>query len=465
MKMHTIKLFLSVGIIVFCLALRGSAEPTPEDIFARSQAATAVQLWYVNGVPHTDANGNPMMTYDPKRSFFPIGLWGCPMHEEGTDYDWKNLRGLGVNTVWSWSYGLDTLNTADRFGFQIIFGGPIAQDTLKAIAGHPRLLGNDWKDEPIGQLLVPGRMEEWFGQFQEYKKLVHETAPPTLVFCNSTAWIQPPATEWSIRWNTAGDVVCHDNYPIKVSCSNTRTLAAAPIGVPQSTSFFALCNNERKPNWVIIGAFDDCRKGPGQPDNLAFRYASCAQLRAQVYLSLIHGATGIHYFIWDSPFSRAGNILGMSPNPKARIPGYEVRISAAQRGMARGLWETVSLVNAELRELTPALLSPTADPARFHYTVNSKLFIGSAVLGESSTPNPVRTLLKTVPGSDELIMLTANADAGVIDSTIRFDRKIESVEVLFDSLWPEPVLDPEKHKFQLRYDPFDAHVLKIKLKK
>jgi hypothetical protein len=55
-----------------------------KECFEAAQKTDAVQLWYVNGVPYTDANGNRMMKYTPGKSFFPIGLWGTPGHAEGT---------------------------------------------------------------------------------------------------------------------------------------------------------------------------------------------------------------------------------------------------------------------------------------------------------------------------------------------------------------------------------------------
>ena len=42
------------------------------------------------------------------------------------------------------------------------------------------------------------------------------------------------------------------------------------------------------------------------------------QLRAQVYAGLIHGATGIIYFCWDTYVCRDGHVIGMSPDPQVQ---------------------------------------------------------------------------------------------------------------------------------------------------
>ena len=70
-------------------------------------------------------------------------------------------------------------------------------------------------------------------------------------------------------------------------------------------------NREKKPVWLIVGAFE--QPGAGA---FTFRCPTPAQLRACVYTGVIHGATGIVYFTWDTYVCRDGNVIGMSPDPK-----------------------------------------------------------------------------------------------------------------------------------------------------
>jgi hypothetical protein len=425
----------------------------------------AVQTWYVDGAPHTDAQGNRRMKYDPEKSFFPIGMWGVPFHDPAASYDWQELVNLGCNTVWPWQTingnGLKTLNTADKFNFQIIFQRKLPDKDLREIAGHKRLLGNCWHDEPIGKLQKPGWMEKEFKNFTEYKKKANQLAPSMAVFINDAPWISPPATEWFYRWNTAGDIVCHDNYPTKISSSNTKSSALKPNGIAQTTVLTTIINKSQKPNWVILGAFEQgFIKGK---DRFPFRFSTPDQLRSQVYTALVHGATGIYYFIWDSFISRDGNVLGISPDPQTKPARFRKNtgrgrpMTPIQKINSKALWDTVKQLNHELKTLTPAILSPTVDPKTLSYNIHS-----SIIAGDKVAENPIRGLLKTTKTPNEYILLNVNMDAVTTDTLFQFDREIDEVKNMFES-YPLPIeLSVDKRSFCLRYEPFQAHILKLR---
>jgi hypothetical protein len=117
-----------------------------------------------------------------------------------------------------------------------------------------------------------------------------------------------------------------------------ESIGADPNGIPQSMTLAVAANKEKKPVWLIVGAFDQ----PGAyGQSFPFRYATPEQLRACVYAGVIHGATGIIYFIWDSYVSRDGGCIGMSPNPKATYtpnpqqPGYTKPTPASPMQLAK----------------------------------------------------------------------------------------------------------------------------------
>jgi hypothetical protein len=448
-----------------------------EECLATAQKADAIQLWYVNGVPHTDANGNRLMNYTPGKSFFPIGLFAPPNLPEG-DEDWRELKGLKVNTMWM-NCAPAGLEAADRYGLQVIYNGwrtASDREFLPQIANHKRLLGVCWKDEPIGSLNVPGQMEKWLREFVEFKKVGNKILPGTVLLNTATAWITPPATEWAAKWGMAGDVVCCATFPI--TCANTQTIAQVPNAIPQATAFHVLISAQKKPVWVVIGTFEERRRGAAEEDPVPFRFCTPAQLRSQVYTAIIHGATGVHYFAWDGLVSRCLGVLGMSPNPRTVEKGnHELTMSPMQQASSVALWKAASAINGEIQDLVPAILSPTVDPKDIHYRVDAKgpyackegPYVGIPY-GKNTVANPVRTLLKTVPNSDELLLLTANMENSQYVVDIKFDRPIQNMDVMFHSLslgptfGSNPVYTKDSTGVTLRYDPFDVHVIKIKLR-
>ena len=133
-----------------------------------------------------------------------------------------------------------------------------------------------------------------------------KVAPQLPIFVNDAPWTMAPATSWWLKWDRAGDVSCHDNYPIMDHTARAASIGADPNGIPQSVSLAVASGQEKKPVWLIVARFEQ----PGDYGQaFPFRYPSPEQLRACVYAGVIHGATGIVYFIWDSYVSRDGGCL------------------------------------------------------------------------------------------------------------------------------------------------------------
>ena len=118
--------------------------------------------------------------------------------------------------MWPWpsTPHQDALEHGREFGLQVVFIHAIPQDTLGKIREHPNLLGNVWADEPTGSFWGQN-MAKSSRSFRTTRPAPTAIAPNMRVFVNDVPWIDPPATEWWTTWNTAGDVSCHDNYPIK----------------------------------------------------------------------------------------------------------------------------------------------------------------------------------------------------------------------------------------------------------
>jgi hypothetical protein len=414
--------------------------------------SAGVQTIYTAGVPHTDRNGRPLMQFTPDQSFFQLGIWGNPIGETwGTRYDLKTLTAAGFNTMWPWPSGTpsELLEHGRTAGLQVVLMHPIADDALIKIKDHPNLLGNVWTDEPTGNFWGKD-MEGQFKAFQEYKAKINRSAPHLLVFVNDVPWITPPATEWWTKWNTAGDVSCHDNYPIKHS-ARTQTISA----IADTVGLAVDVNHQKKPVWLIVGAFEQPGSG-----GVTFRFPTLMQLRACVYAGLIHGATGICYFTWDTYVCRDGNVIGMAPEPKAAyVPnpkqeGYTHPTPAtpAQLIAAQSLWAMAIQVNREVRELTPSILSPTVDARACEYSVAT---------GLGRTEHPIRCLLKP-HNEGGYVLLTVNVEDSVETARFQFGTKMASVEKLFENQLP-PALIAEGRAFEDHFEPFEVHVYRLRM--
>ena len=441
-------------VIAFAWCISAGAEDV-QKLLDKMRDFNAVQVVYRQGVPHTDKRGRPLMQYDPARSFFQIGIWGNPIGKiYGIDYDLRVLREAGFNTMWPWPMRSleDQLRAGSEAGLQVVYMGRLKEADAAKLKDHPNWLGNVWHDEPTGSFWGKD-MEGKFREFLDYKARMKAAAPDVPVFINDVPWITAPATSWWVKWNTAGDVACHDNYPLLDRKRRARTLGdeESKSGIPATVSLAAAVNQERKPVWFIVGAFE-CRGRGAFP----FRMPTPMQLRAQVYAALIHGATGIVYFTWDTYVCRDGDVIGISPDPRAAYldPGpNRPKPSPAkpmQLAQSRALWIAATQINKEIQELTASLLSPT---------VGENVKYSVKVEGQSVSDVPIRCLLKPHPEGG-YVLLTVNLDDAVLNAEYTFPAGLKSVEVLFENRQPFDVKAGQK-TFSDVYEPFDVHVYHV----
>ena len=415
----------------------------------------SVQVVYRTGVPHTDKNGNLLTKYDPQRSFFQIGIWGNPWGDiYGVNYDLKVLTDAGFNSMWPWpGHKLeDQLAKGRQAGLQVVAMNALDPADAARLKDHPAWLGNVWMDEPTGSLWGKD-MEGKYKEFVAYKQQINAAAPGRVVFVNDCPWVTAPATTWWAKWNTAGDVTCHDNYPILARKRRSKTIGDedSKSGIPTTVGLAAAVNGEQKPVWLIVGAFSQRTHGA-----FPFRFATPMELRAQVYAGLIHGATGIIYFTWDTYVCRDGAVMGMSPDPKvAYSPGgpgrtHPTPVKPMELVESAALWQAATAINREIRELTPALLSPTA-PEGVRYSLKTE--------GEPVSRSPLRCLLKQHPDGG-YVLLTVNIDDAVIKGTYEFPAGFKSVQPMFEER-PPFELKPDQKTLEDMYDPYEVHVYRM----
>jgi hypothetical protein len=335
------------------------------------------------------------------------------------------------------------LHQAKEHGLQLILMRRPGEESLRKIKEHPNFLGIVWQDEPLINFKFSDQNKQ-LDEFRKYKAMVHRVAPNLIVFVNTSSWITGHGRPWWVKWNEAGDISCHDNYmiwPVTRSI-NLGSFGTAQNGVADTVSLAVKINNESKPVWLIVPAFESV-EGPSA--RFPFRYPTPMQLRAIVYAGIIHGATGITYYAWDSNITR----FGISPEPVPQIPGKPAA-KPMQCIMAKALWQTAAQINSELHQLTPAILSPTVGP-EIPYKV--------LVEGDAITTAPIRTLLKPHPEGG-FVLLTVNLDNAPLKATLCFEKPLSRLHVLFENQNPEEKLDRPKSIVR-EYEPFDVHIFQL----
>jgi hypothetical protein len=175
-----------------------------------------------------------------------------------------------------------------------------------------------------------------------------------------------------------------------------------------------------KPVWFVAQAFE------GPVFDFDWRMPSPRQARAMAYAAMIHGASGLIWFSFDSFVTRNGAVIGISPSPR---PDYGVVLDHALTGQtplqatdsqleaSRKLWDAVVALNREFIEQQELWLSPTEDRA---YQVE--------IRGGQTSRVPIRTQLKTA--RDGWYLVAVNVDEDPVDFRIGFDTPVERIALV-----------------------------------
>ena len=401
-------------------------------------AASAVQSIYQSGVPHTDAQGNLRSRRD-SASFFPR----CIYHAMPGSF--TAIKAAGFNCVHTWEgVGIaDVIEELRATGLQLIRHSP-TDDEIRSFASDPRILGWYLNEEPTGQTHLDMErsgqrdlMAERYRVFVERKAAIKAMDPRHPVFPLDGSDIPPGESAWWDTWNSSGDVTAHDNYPLRPWTEDLEALA-------RSVSRAVHLNGERKPVWITLQAFGGA---PGLSPPA--RIPTPEELRGMAFTAIIHGATGLILFAYDSRVTREGNVIGIAPET-AESYGTGARATQPEAARSRALWAGAAALNAELARLAPRILSPTA---RLAYDVS---FSGTARIS-----SPIRTILKQADGGYTL--LAANLEGRPMGAGYRFPRNIESVRRLNPD-GSVTLVAPEGAEFRDALGAFGAAVYEIRLR-
>jgi len=370
----------------------------------------AVQAPYPDGVPHTDRQGRPLFAYDAGTSFLPIGLYhGVTGTFGGRSYAFDVAVQSGHNTVVAWG-GLDSatvLDAARRAGLRVIMSLP-KDDTVLAARDHPNVLGFDIDHEP-SIARTPGDVERRLRQFEDRRKQIRAIDPDRAVFTIDYPAVRADRIDGWNDWKRAGDVASFWTYPV----TGERTPSVGGYaGVGKTAALAVQAVSSKKPVWFVAQAFE------AKFGSYDWRMPNNRQARAMAYSALIHGATGLIWFSYDSFVTRNGLVIGISPDPQTEhdhvlagslAGGMLFPADDRQKARSRTLWNAVSRLNRELAAQTGIWLSPTAD---IDYRVETR--------GARTSRDPVRTQLKRT--EDGLVLAGVNEDDTPVDFRVSMPR-------------------------------------------
>lgn len=382
------------------------------------------QLWY--SVFDGDAE-TPFVTGSFRSDPCPADAIGNPA---------ATLAAAGFNVALPWP-GLHLslmMDAARAAGLRLVGDLPSSSEaTLATYLNDPQVFGWYMADEPLLFARLAG--VDPGGPYDNLGLVCY-------VYCGRndqvfffTEWALPNDPWWP-QFLSLAEAGVHDNYV------RARNGILSLGGIADSVKAQTQALRETKPSWFVAQAFGGGTYGMPTP----------AEMRAMVYTALIHGATGIFQFAWDSRVLRGVNYFGIGPRPPSSYAGVSSQITAEEQAASEALWDSLDAaqggLNAELQALRPVILSPgSSEP----YTV--------AVSRNPASAAPVRTLLKAYGGS--YYLLAVNIDPVSLDARITFRRAIDGVEPMFDSA---PTVAAQRTILSDHFDPLEVHVYRLNLR-
>jgi len=415
-RLHARRVILDAVAIIVAVAFAG-AGPASGGVYR--MLPDAPQLIYQHGVPHTDRHGS-LRTEPDAASFFP--RCGYATLAEAL----PGLKNGGFNCFMPWN-GLsldEVLSEAERSGLQLVkelliapcnfSAQPDCDPQLNAAPQIARIVGDvaahaqdrgilAWylEEEITGCSYPSSNCPERVANYRQLEAAIRQVDSVHPSFNLELSMPAQKVPAWVSELNSSGDIAVNDDYPFN---RGDETSLEASV---TNTSRLVVLNREAKPVWITVQTFEQpSTRGP------AWRMPTPVQLRAQVFASIIHGATGILYFASDGWVVRNAQVIGIAASTPSRYPDdrpTDIIASASQIAASQALWNGTVRLNGELQRLQSAILSPTS---RLAYTVS--------VAGRAFTATPVRTLLKESGG--RYTLLAVNIDDAPLALRIALPR-------------------------------------------
>ena len=274
---------------------------------------------------------NPLKDPD----FFPRAVWFIQAEHAPT------VAELGCNLYVCGGFGqrepIEGMDFVWKHGLYNISRWSEDARVRRRVREHPSFVGwsnfnepdNEWRVQPPEPLEALYRRVK--AESPEVPVYLNFTHPMGNIFgqANSNAWYR--------RYCAAADILMYDYYPNNLARMGWRRQWLVAVGMDRLARF----GGTEKPRWNWI----ECTNISNQEEGASFRVPTYEDIRAQVWISIIHGATGVGYFThaWG----------GAGPR-HARKWHKEVLIPEPQRA-------AVKRVNAELAQLAAVVNAGACD--------------------------------------------------------------------------------------------------------
>jgi len=301
---------------------------------------------------------NTLYSQNYDSTFFPIGVWSVRGDFRGIDdflynvetaasfhhTSFKNLKEQGFNSIFmSYEPIINTLDTimdiAEMYDMKVIppftnlqhliassnenevtdsaIRAALINDGIERIQVSPATLGYYVYDEPL-----PGWID--FDVLERAKNILIEQSGgnhPVLSTWNDEQYMD------YIDGYLHPDVLMMDSYPLEdgdaigdLSDYMPSYFSSMPDPPPFSDYLNSVranhCDSLDRPMWVVFQAFGDLES----QENWGFwRQVYPKEIRLQVYLSVMQGAKGIWYFLYESEFPYLLGMLDVSGQPTQRL--------------------------------------------------------------------------------------------------------------------------------------------------
>lgn len=389
-------------------------------------AATLVLLGACAAAPpaHLDREGRVVRSYDPARSFFPLGLYhALAGRHAGRDHDLAPIAAAGFNVVHPWEGQTDLsafLDAARAAGLLVV---PKIEtlESARGIAGHPALLAWYVAEEPVLHAPAPDLALDRLPRVRDLTRELDALDPARAALVVEFTQILPPWRDAWIEWARAAPLHGVTAYPIveDVGIEARRARISFPRGIPETIAL-SRANNPGRPVWLFVQAFASPKLLPRQ----RWLMPTPEEMRAMAYAGIVAGATGLFFFAHDSFVTRAGQVVGMGPDlPERReappeMLGATLAATPAEREAGARLWAAMPRLNAEIAALAPALLSPDAE-TRFSWSVRTT----------GTLEAPIRAVLKRHPDGGS-VLIAVNHERADAEIRFVFERAPSSVAPL-----------------------------------
>ncbi len=432
--------------------------------------------------------------YDP--DFFPIGVWSVrgdfrPVDEFLFNIEtaasfhhtsFKNLHNQGFNAAYlSYDPIVNTLDTildiAKQNDIRVIANmsnlhylisqsnnitvtesdiiQAIENDSIDLLKASPAVLGYYLYDEPL-----PGWIDFDVLESAKYilTNITSDSPKPILSTWNDETKMSYVDSYLNL------DVLMMDAYPFEDNdaigdISQYMPSSFATNLIPYSDYINSVrenhCDAQNRPMWVVLQSFGDLET----PENGGYwRQVYPKEIRLQVYLSIMQGAKGIWYFLYESEYPYLLGLLDVSGQPTQRlleVMDINTEINAIRKTLLKlNVVDDQTGVSTDLGEVKLHFDSSTDNQEKYIIAVNTDVFaasnptisihkntIGYDVLSIINEQNN-QTIAFTETANELIISTSIEAGSGLLLKLSQEPSKINDVSLRNRvQIYPNPVKD------------------------